>query len=400
MLAYVAGSLPGETLRARPTGKRGDGWAAAVESIECPSAERVTPPCRHFGACGGCTLQHWQPEPYAAWKSSLLTAALRRAGFEPDAAPLVITPPHARRRIDLAILRHAGTVQLGLHEAHGTAIIDMQDCPVLHPTLLALIAPLRALLRGLSALRSEGSAVLNLLDSGPDLLLRTDAPATTTDRTRLAAFATTHGMPRITVAQGKLAPETASLLRPAATELGGTTVIPPPGAFLQASAPAEAAIVAAVLAGLPDKLTAKARIAELYAGCGTLSFALAAKVRVAAYEGDAAAFAALKAAVNTAEITGRIEPHHRDLARQPLTTKELSAFAAVVLDPPYAGAVGQIGLLAASGVARIIYVSCNPSALTRDAAVLKDAGYKLLSATPIDQFLWSARLESVVVFGK
>jgi 23S rRNA (uracil1939-C5)-methyltransferase len=145
-------------------------------------------------------------------------------------------------------------------------------------------------------------------------------------------------------------------------------------------------------------LTKRSRIADLYAGCGTFSFVLAGRARVAAYEGDAPSVAALRAAANAAGLAGRVEAHVRDLARQPLSAKELAAFAAVVLDPPHAGALAQTALIAASGVARVIYVSCNPAALARDAKVLHEADYKLLSATPIDQFLWSARLESVAVF--
>jgi len=147
-------------------------------------------------------------------------------------------------------------------------------------------------------------------------------------------------------------------------------------------------------------LPARARIADLYAGCGTFSFPLAGRARVAAYEGDAAALGALRAATNTAGLAGRIEPLHRDLVRQPLSAKELSGFAAVVLDQAHAGAGIQIPQLATSRVARVIYVSCNPASLSRDAAMLRGAGYALLSATPIDQFLWSARLESVCVFAR
>jgi 23S rRNA (uracil1939-C5)-methyltransferase len=90
----------------------------------------------------------------------------------------------------------------------------------------------------------------------------------------------------------------------------------------------------------------------------------------------------------------------RDLARQPLSAKELSSFTAVVLDPPHAGAAAQIGQIAASTIRTVIYVSCNPATLGRDAMVLRDAGYGLTAATAIDQFLWSARLESVCVFRK
>ena len=279
-------------------------------------------------------------------------------------------------------------------------MLDIATCAVLHPALLALLPPLRNLLRGLGALRRQGDAVLNLLDTGPDLLLRLDAPLTTVDRTRLAAFAGTHGLLRISVAVGKDSPETGCLLGPPSIAFAGIKVTPPPGAFLQASAIGEAAIVQAVLAGLPDKLTGRARIAELYAGCGTLTFHLANHARVAAFEGDAAAVAALRAAANASGLAGRIAAETRDLVRRPLAAGELKAFDAVVLDPPHAGAATQIAEIAAAGVRRVLDVSCNPAALARDAERLGQAGYKVLAATPIDQFLWSARLESVVVFDR
>jgi 23S rRNA (uracil1939-C5)-methyltransferase len=255
-------------------------------------------------------------------------------------------------------------------------------------------------LHSLAALRREAGVVCNLLDSGPDLLLRTDADPTAQDRSRLAEFARAHGIPRIAVARGNTAPEIAVQSEAPRIRFAGVEVIPPPGAFLQASADGEHAIVAAVLAGLPEKLSPRARVADLYAGCGTLSFALATRARVAAYEGDAAAVAALRAAANAAGLAGRVEAQHRDLVRQPLNAKELAALAAVVMDPPHAGAPVQIAQLAASNVARVIYVSCNPAALAQDAAALRAAGFALVAATPIDQFLWSARLESVCAFSR
>jgi 23S rRNA (uracil1939-C5)-methyltransferase len=106
----------------------------------------------------------------------------------------------------------------------------------------------------------------------------------------------------------------------------------------------------------------------------------------------------LKQAINQGGVAGRIEAFQRDLARQPLSVKELAAFAAVVLDPPHAGAAAQIGQIAAAGVPTVVYVSCNPATLSRDASVLRGSGYKLESVTAIDQFLWSARVESVSVF--
>ena len=395
---YLPYTLPGEAVVARALRPRGDGWHAVAESIRHAEA-RVAPPCRHFGRCGGCVLQHWRDDEYRAWKSGLLSYPLRQAGFAvPDRLDLVPGLPGERRRIDFAVRRAGGRIVLGLHEQRSSDVSDITECLVLHPTLMALMAPLRSLLQGLRALRREGSVVINLLDAGPDMLLRTDAALTLEDRVALTAFAAEHGLPRVSQVQGGDEPETVALLRPPVTHMSGTAVRPPPGVFLQATAEGEREIVAAVLRGMPAKITGKARVAELYAGCGTLTFALAEVARVAAFEGDAATVGALKQAINQGGMAGRVEAFQRDLARQPLSAKELAAFAAVVLDPPHGGAAAQIAQVAAVGVATVVYVSCNPATLARDARMLLGAGYRLEAVTAIDQFLWSARLESVSVF--
>jgi 23S rRNA (uracil1939-C5)-methyltransferase len=396
---YIPFTLPDETLSVRLTGKRGDGFSAALEHIEKPSPARISPPCRHFSACGGCALQHWRDENYIAWKSSLLESALHRAGFSTvPQNPIHRAPPGSRMRMDLALRRDPKKIHVGLHRARTAEIIDLEECPILHPTLTALIAPLRKMLANLRALHREGAAAVNLLTSGPDLLLRTDAEPNTADRTTLTIFARAHNLPRISWARGNDTPEPICVLRPAQTNLAGVPVSPPPGAFLQATQAGESAITAAILAALPEKLTRKAKIAELYAGCGTLTFAIATRARVESWEGDAATVTALRLAAGQAGLGGRVVATQRDLTRQPLPAKELSKYATIVLDPPFAGAAAQTAEIAASRVPRVIYVSCNPAALARDARLLFQAGYRLLSATPIDQFLWSARLESVVAF--
>jgi 23S rRNA (uracil1939-C5)-methyltransferase len=395
---YLPFTLPGETVTARPLQPRGDGWHASAEIIAEASDARVDPPCRHFGRCGGCVLQHWSDAGYRTWKSGLLSHALRQAGFTPpDPLPFVPGLPGERRRIDFAVRRSGGRVILGLHGQRSAEVVDLTDCLVLHPVLMALIEPLRALLRSLRAVRREASVIINLLESGPDMLLRSDAPLTLEDRTALTEFAREHALPRISHVKGRV-PETVCLLRPATTLLSGITVRPPPGGFLQATAEGERAIVEAVRRGMPGRINGKTRVAELYAGCGTLTFALAELVRVAAFEGDAATVVALRQAINQGGVAGRVEALQRDLARQPLQAKELAGFAAVVLDPPHGGAAAQIEQIAAAGVPRVVYVSCNPATLSRDARVLQGAGYKLEGAIAIDQFLWSARLESVSVF--
>jgi 23S rRNA (uracil1939-C5)-methyltransferase len=398
---YVPLTLPDELVHARPMAARGAGWAAALEEVVQPSRDRVEPPCPHFGSCGGCALQHWREDVYLAWKSDLLRGALLRAGFaDPPMKPIARTNPGARRRMDLAVRRTGGRVLVGLHRLHGAEVIDIGTCFVLHPALVRLIEPMRRLFAGLSGLHREGSLVVNLLDAGADLLLVTDRELSLHDRAGLTDFARTHGLPRVSWARGDAPPEPVCVFRPAITSLSGVMIAPAPGAFLQASSDGEQAVVCAVLAGLPGKLPPRARIADLYAGSGTLTFALARHARVTAWELDGAAIATLRYATNASGQAGRIQVGQRDLGRQPVSSAELAPFVAVVLDPPHAGAAAQIVAIATARVPRVVYVSCNPATLARDARVLGAAGYRALAATPIDQFLWSARLESVVVFGR
>jgi len=395
---FVPRSLPGERVRTAPGTRRRDGTHANLIEVLAPSPDRVEPPCPHFDqGCGGCAVQHWAPAAQAAWKRDRLREALSRAGY-PDAvvAETVTTPPGRRRRADFALRRSPGQVLVGFHESGSGAVLDLAQCPVLDPRLVALIDPLRDLLCRLPALRKEGSAVVNLLDTGPDLLLRTDGALSPPERVVLAAFARRAGIPRIAWARKDSPVEIAVQLGPATITLSGVEVAPAPGAFLQASPDGEAAIIAAVLAGLPARLAGRGRIADLHAGLGTLSIPLAAQGRVTAFEGEAAAVAALATAAARAGV--KVTATRRDLVRQPLTVAELGAFAAVVLDPPHAGAAEQVPLIARSTVPAVVYVSCNPAALSRDARALAQAGWTLEAATPIDQFVHSAQLEAVIAF--
>jgi 23S rRNA (uracil1939-C5)-methyltransferase len=348
--------------------------------------------CLHFGLCGGCSHTSDDVD-----KRGMVVRALEAAGFlSPAVEPLVVVPLRSRRRADLGVQRQGAELALGLHRLGGGAVVDMTTCALLEPRLFAVLAPLRGLLRSLEGLRREGAVVISALDTGLDIVLRLDAAATLGDRQRMIAFARAQGLARISVAAGAELPEPVAILARPEIAFAGTPVEVPPGAFLQASPAGEAAIVAALLAALP-KLTRKSRIVELFAGVGTLSLPLAGAARVEAYEADAPAAMALDKAVRAQGLAGRLSITVRDLFRRPVQGAALEA-AVVVLDPPFGGAGAQMRFIAASGVKRIIYVSCNPAALTNDAAQLHHAGYELTHVTPIDQFRYADHVEAVAAF--
>jgi 23S rRNA (uracil1939-C5)-methyltransferase len=165
----------------------------------------------------------------------------------------------------------------------------------------------------------------------------------------------------------------------------------PPGAFLQASREAEAELVKLVLEGTEG---AK-RVADMFAGLGTFTFALARTSAVDAYEADEAALAALAEAARRTPKLKPIRTLDRDLFRSPLGAKELQTYDAVVFDPPRAGAAAQAEALAKSRVPKLVAVSCNPGTLARDLRILVDGGYRIARVMPVDQFLFSPHIEVV-----
>lgn len=362
--------------------------------IELSPDERIEPVCRHFGTCGGCSMQDW-PEPQSlAWKRDALVQALAKAGYEnPPVADIVAAPMGTRRRADFALAREGGRAILGLHAARSKAVIDLTECKLVLPQIEAMIAPLRGLAATLRGFRKQGSAIVSALDQGLDVTLVLDGEPNADDRVRLIGFAREHDLLRIS-----LGDEPVAVLRDPVITFDGIKVAAPPAAFLQPSAEGEAAIRAAVLAALPAALRPKSRIIELYAGIGTLSFALVQRARVHAVEGNAAAAAALTGAAHANNLAGRITVEARDLARRPVLPAELKGIAALVLDPPFDGAGPQMRAITIARPPSVIYVSCNPQALARDGRALHDAGYRLASATPIDQFPASAHLEAVAAF--
>lgn len=392
---FVPLTVPGDRVRVRVQdsggGAKGEGLRAELLEVLEPGPGRGTAPCGHFGTCGGCTLQHMDDAAYAAWKVGLVRGALARVGLgEAPMEPLSRTPPAARRRARFAALKRGRRVWFGFNERLSHRLADLEDCPVLVPRLTALIGPLRALL--LDVLPDGGACdvIATDLEGGIDLVLVGPRSLDRAARERLVAF-NGQAVARVSwQADDRGTPEPVAHRRPVAVRFAGHPVTPPPGAFLQASAEGEAALVAAVL----ETVGEAKRVADLFAGLGTFSVPLAQRAAVHAVEGDAAALAAL------AKVVGglRLTTERRDLFENPLTAKELARFDAVVFDPPRAGAAAQAQTLAGSKVPLVVGVSCNPATFARDARTLVDGGYALTRVYPVDQFLWSAHVEVVGVF--
>lgn len=358
-------------------------------SIE-PGPHRAVPPCRHFPECGGCQLQHVDDEAFGAFLQDRIASALAAQGV---AAPGILdphfSPPNSRRRASLHAESRGKQVLLGFNAEASHRVIDMRECFILRPELFALVAPLRKLMGNLLGPRGSGGVRMTLADQGPDILLEKVSADGLEASEALTAFAQTYRLARLAVDDG-YGPQTRWEPEPVTVTLGGVAVPLPHGAFLQATAEGEAALVAS----MREAVGGGTIIADLFAGLGT--FALSLPGRVLAAEGARDAALSLKSAANRAQR--QIFVDHRDLFRRPYDEKELNRFETVVLDPPRAGAKEQSALLARSSVPRIAFVSCNPATFARDAKTLIDGGYRLDWIKPVGQFRWSTHVELVGAF--
>ena len=389
---FVPGTLPGERALVRLGPQRGEGRVASVINRLADAATRIAPACRHFERCGGCALQHLAPAAYAAWKRGLVVEALSRRGLSPEIGEILVVPPGDRRRAVFSAVGRRGGAVLGFAEAQSHAVVDLHECPVTAPALLALLPPLRTTLGSLLGGGERAQAVATVTATGIDLVLEIDRDLGLAARESLAQIAEATGLARLSWRRPGGSTEILAQRREVRVAFDGVPAAFPPGAFLQASLAGEAALIAEVLAGVGDA----AKILDLYAGIGTFSLPMSRRAKVTAIEGDAEAVRTL--AASPAAKAGRLTAERRDLARDPPDPRTLDRYDAVVFDPPRAGARAVAEALAASSVRTAVAVSCSPQTFARDARTLVDGGYRLLRVTPVDQFLWSPHVELVALF--
>ena len=358
--------------------------------------DRREPPCRHFGDCGGCALQHLAPAAYGAWKTDMLRDLLARNGLD-DATvePLHFSPPGSRRRATFAIRRRREDAIVGFNERHSHRVVDLGACPVVLPQIAALIAPLRAWAETALQAGDRADAHVAMTDSGIDLLIRTSARLGGAGREALVDLLAREGLARVARAHPKQeGAEVLAEARPVRAVHGGVPVALAPGGFAQATADGAAVLTGFVL----EAAEGAARAADLFCGSGAFALPLAKRgCAVYAADIDRAAVANLGAAGRQAGLAA-LRTEARNLMRRPVPASDLAGADFAVFDPPRAGAKDQAIEIAASRVPVVVAVSCDPGTFMRDARILTDGGYRLTRLQPVDQFTWSAHLELAARF--
>lgn len=384
---YIPYTLPGETVDAAPLTESD---RMQLVAIRTPSPQRINPVCAHFGMCGGCAIQHWQPDAYRAWKRQLVVDTLARAGIDVEVADLIDAHGAGRRRVTLHARRAPdGSFPVGFAAPNSHAVIAIDACPILDPALSGAFEAARALAALLKPVAKPLDIQITAADNGLDVDVRGSGPLPPKIVAALSRLAEQYKLARLT-RHGELV-----LMRaPPVVTMGAASVPLPPGSFLQATVAGEETLAALVAAHCGK---AK-RIVDLFCGVGPFALRLAAKARVAAFDSDAGAIASLQKAAASARGLKPITADARDLFRRPLVPQELRDIDAVVFDPPRQGAEAQSKQLAASKMPAIVAVSCNVITFARDARILIDGGYSLETVTPVDQFRHTPHVELVARF--
>jgi len=386
---YVPYTLGGETVEVAPVpGHHPD--RRRLIAVEAANPARITPFCPHFGVCGGCAIQHWNAEPYRAWKRELVVTTLAQGGIDCEVAPLVDAHGLGRRRITLhARMGTHDVLKVGFAAANSHDIVPIDRCPILDPHLDGAIEAAWAIAEPLISMGKPLDIQITATDSGLDVDVRGSGPLSTAMIGRLSRVAEQHRLARLT-RHGELV-----LMRsPPVVSIGTAQVALPPGSFLQATVEGEER-----LAALASAHCKRGKyIADLFCGVGPFALRLAAKSRIAAFDSDAGAVAALQKAATSTSGLKPVKAEARDLFRRPLMPQELRDYDTVVFDPPRQGAQAQATQLAASRIPVVVAISCNVTTFARDAKILIDGGYKIEGVTPVDQFRHTPHVELVAKF--
>ncbi|MCR4458615.1 23S rRNA (uracil(1939)-C(5))-methyltransferase RlmD [Pseudescherichia sp. L3] len=390
---FIPGLLPGERGEVTLTEDKRQFARGAVKRRLNDSPDRETPPCPHFGVCGGCQQQHASVALQQRSKSHALARLMKH-----EVDDIIAAEPwgyRRRARLSLNYQPKTQTLEMGFRKASASEIVNVVRCPVLAPPLEAAIPSLRECLQSLEAVRHLGHVELVLADNGPLMVLRHTAPLPAADREKLERFSHSHGVALF------LAPESA-ILEQVSGELpwytsDGLRLTFSPRDFIQVNDKVNQQMVDRALAWLdiqPDD-----RVLDLFCGMGNFTLPLAKRAAsVVGVEGVAALVA--KAQENAQQnglqnVTFFHENLEDDVTKQPWAQH---GFTKVLLDPARAGAAGVMQHVLKLSPKKVVYVSCNPATLARDSEALLNAGYTMSHLAMLDMFPHTGHLESMVLF--
>lgn len=396
---FILGALPGEQAEIELIEQKRQYGRGKLKRLLNQCSERVTPPCPHFGICGGCQQQHANSQLQQQSKAdSLQRLIVRETGGCPELAPVICGPEYGyRRRARLGLLYHPKRqqLQMGFRQTESHKLVCVKCCPVLRPELERLLQPLYQCLSALQAVRRLGHAELVLADNGPLLVLRHLDTLKEVDRVALTEFAKKEQVAVYLAADSdqleKLFGEDPYY------QIEGLRLAFHPRDFIQVNDAVNQQMVAQAIAWLdiqPDE-----RVLDLFCGMGNFTLPLAKLAReVVGVEGVAALVAngqynALNNALPNASFFH--ENLESDISCQPWATQ---GFDKVLLDPARAGAAGVMSHIVKLAPKRVVYVSCNPTTLARDSQVLLAAGYRLAQVRMLDMFPHTGHLESMALF--
>ena len=403
---FVDGALPGESVRVQRTRKHRRYDEARVVEVLVPAVDRVEPRCAHYGACGGCSLQHLDGERQLEAKRLQVAEQFRRlGGVEPAEwlAPVRGLAWHYRRRARLGVkfVKRKGKVLVGFRERSTPFIADVERCEVLAEPVGSLVGPLARLIDSLSIRERLPQVEVAVGQQATALVLRVLDPPSSEDKARLREFAARQEV-EFYLQPGGL--DTVTPLDPPAAPLAYTLpgfdveIRFRPTDFIQVNATLnERAVSHAIELLSPGSGEA---VLDLFCGLGNFTLPLARRTtRIVGVEGDAELVARARdnAALNRID---NAEFHVADLAEDPRGAAwAADGFDRVLLDPPRAGAAAVLPLVAESGAQRVVYVSCHPGSLARDAGQLvSEHGFRFVSAGVMDMFPHTAHVESIAVF--
>ena len=411
---FVDQALPGEQVEVAVhiTRKRFD--EAHVKALMTTSPQRVTPPCSHFGHCGGCDLQHLAVDAQRAHKREVVSELMARQGIPlGEVAAISGHQEGYRRRARLGVKVDAqGSVRLGFRAANSHRLVDIDHCHVLVPALQALIAPLKQLLTELDAPRAVGHIELLATLQATVVLVR-QLKEQPQDWQRWQGFADQHQV-RLGAWLGRESPslhwhgaepvleERFSLsalgVSPAQEDVGPELVLQfAPGDFLQVNAEVNQKMVSQVVAWLTP--VPGMQLLDLFAGMGNFSLPLAAAgASVHVVEGNTAMVERLgtNAALNQLNVSVQQADLNDAIAVKTLLRER--SVDALVLDPPRSGAEAICQAVGRHRIPKVAYVSCDPATLARDAAHLVHAGYRVKQVAVADMFLHTAHMETLMLF--